>query len=188
MKTVLKVAGVAAVALALLGLGLFAGTQVAQAQGITDALIAPNPVLQGMRSLQQGGPGGPGGQGGPHGDKGWMADYRDELHSAIADGLGMTVEEFDAALQGGKTPLEIATDKGLTQAQFGVILLNAHKEVLALAVSDGKITQAEADQILAHMQERIDQGLLPGGGKHGGDCNPPAGAPADAPASNNPQG
>jgi hypothetical protein len=183
MKTVLKVAGLIAVAAALLGLGLFAGTQVAQAQGFTDSLIAP------VRALNAAGQqGGPGGQGRPHGDKGWMADYRDELHAAIADGLGMTVEEFDAAIQGGKTPFEIATDKGLTQAQFGEILLNAHKEVLALAVSDGKLTQDEADQILAHMQARIDQGLLPGGGKHGGDCNPPAGAPADAPASNNPQG
>src|SRR5262245_61588799 len=144
MKTVLKVVGLAAAAVVLLGAGLFVGTRIASAQDIADTLAAPVQALQG--------PGQPGGPGGHHGDMGWLDGYRDQLNATIARGLGMSVEDFDAALSAGKTPWQIAQDKGLTQDQFAQVILKAHTDVLALAVKDGKLTQAQADQILAHLQ------------------------------------
>ena len=63
----------------------------------------------------------------------WPFDFRAKFHEAIANVLGIGVDEYDAALD------------------------QAHEQVLAEAVTEGWLTQDQADQ----MQERMDEGFGP---------------------------
>jgi hypothetical protein len=117
-----------------------------------------------------GGPGGPGRcGGGPDGLMGgYLADYQDDFDAAVASALGMSVEDYQAALAEGKRPGQIAQEQGLDRDAWQTIWLDAHKTVLDQAVADGKLTQDQADALY----ERIEQGG-PGKGGPGG----PGGGP-----------
>ncbi|RME62337.1 MAG: hypothetical protein D6790_06510 [Caldilineae bacterium] len=112
-------------------------------------------------------------RGGPGGDHGFGRGFdkgrrggEDHLQ-AVADALGMTVEELQAAREEGKTLEEIAAEKGV---DLQAVMLEQAQEKLAQAVADGKLTQEEADQIL----ERIQNGEQPGPfGPHRGHAGGP---------------
>jgi len=72
----------------------------------------------------------------------WPFNFRERLHQAVADVLGITVEEYDAAVE------------------------TARDQVLGEAVTGGLLTQEQADR----MREQAEEGFGPGmGGKfHGG--------------------
>ncbi len=72
-------------------------------------------------------------------------NFAERLHEAIANALGISVDEYDSAVD------------------------TAQKQVLGEAVSEGALTQEQADQI----QERFDQGFGPG--MHGGFLGPRGG-------------
>lgn len=76
-------------------------------------------------------------QDGEDGD-GFPFNFRERLHETVADILGISVDEYDAALE------------------------SAQERVLGEAVKDGWLTQDQADR----MQERMDEGF--GRGMHGG--------------------
>ena len=107
-----------------------------------------------------------------HGRSGEQGDSnRPERSNPIADALGMTEEEFHAALEGGQTVEELADTAGIDLAE---VILNDVSGKLAQAVEDGRLTQDEADQRLAEIQERIENGELPvgPGRQHGGQDHP----------------
>ena len=81
------------------------------------------------------------------------AERRDQLAEALAAELGISKDKVAAAL-----------DKVLDQmdAQARADRLTQLKERLATAVTEGKLTQAQADAIL----KAAEEGVLPGGG-HG---------------------
>ncbi len=76
--------------------------------------------------------------------------------NALAEKLGMTSDELNTALTGGKTLVQLAEEKGLTRADLVAEIESAHKDSLAQAVKDGVITQAQADTVLAQMAGRYD--------------------------------
>jgi DNA-binding CsgD family transcriptional regulator len=134
------------------------------AQAVSDGAITQEQadwILERMndRCLEGGGPM-RGGRG--HGP-GWMAEYRYEMHAAVAEALGMSVEEFETALAEGKTPQQIAEEQGITQEEFCADLHDAAEEILAQAVSDGAITQEQADWALDHVDARCEAGGGPTG-------------------------
>jgi len=73
-------------------------------------------------------------QGGTDGVKAWFADRGQAFKEAMAKALGISVEEYDAALD------------------------QAREEVLTKAVEEGSLTQEQADRI----RERADEGFGPG--------------------------
>jgi len=77
----------------------------------------------------------------------------------IADFLGMTVEELQAAREEGKTVADLLEEKGLTEEDLQAALQTAREEALAQAVADGKMTQEQADELLQKMAEREGQGF-----------------------------
>jgi len=168
MNTVVKIAGIVVVALALIVAGFFIGTQVVSAQA------AANPDAPAFGPGGGYGPGGNFGQGGPgmgrHGMRGGgpgdglLADYHDQMHAAVAEALGITTDELDQAIQSGQTPWQIAQDKGIDADQFREAMLQARADVLAQAVKDGKLTQEQADAMLERMQEHMGQGFGQGFG------------------------
>ena len=94
----------------------------------------------------------------------------------IAEQLGMTVDEVVAELQGGKTVADLAVEKGVALDTIVEALMAPRREALATAVANGRITQEQADTMLAQMQENIPEhlqqpwqpGRMSGQGRMGG--------------------
>ncbi len=78
---------------------------------------------------------GPGnGYGAGEGQSGQLEPY---MNAAIAEGLGLTVEEVDALLASGETHYSIALKQGLTAEEFTAIFEKAQAAALEMATKDG---------------------------------------------------
>ena len=143
-----------------------AGT-ITQAQA--DAVIAALKA-----DMPEHGERGKGGKGGPGLD-------------VAAQALGMTTDELHTALDGGQTLAQVASDKGVNVQVVVDALVASATNHINEEVTSGEITQAEADQKLADLSQRVTDRVnnpRPEGGPRGG--HGPKGAPADqaAPATN----
>lgn len=174
MKATRKPALVLAAATGLAGLGIGAtlGPGVAAAATSTTASAVGNRVtaikdaLSGLVSdgtisqsqadkvastladkLPQHGPGGfgPGGFG------------RGANLEAAAKILGLTTDELRTQLQSGKSLADLAKAKGISTTTLVNKLLAAAKTELAAQVKAGKLTQAQADEFLSGLKERITE-------------------------------
>jgi hypothetical protein len=67
----------------------------------------------------------------------------------------MTREELVAQLQAGKTILDVAKEKGLTAADVAKAVVDARSVAINEAVKAGRITQAQADQMIETMTENV---------------------------------
>ncbi|GEM_PF-3380124 len=93
------------------------------------------------------------------------------VHEAIAQALDMTAAELKTSLSAGKTPVQLAEEKGMTQAQLSAAVLATVRAQLNQAVTDGKITQEKADQAYQAVESRINDILTsahPAGGHRKG--------------------
>lgn len=113
--------------------------------------------------------------------------------SPIASLLGMEIDELREAIRGGSTLADVATDQGVAVDDVVDVIVDAKTERIAGAVEDGRITQEQADEKLAELEERVTtrvnegrpergdgEGFRGRGGPRGGGFG--GGAPADAPA------
>jgi flagellar hook-basal body complex protein FliE len=93
---------------------------------------------------------GPGGRGfGPHGGN--------SLIEATASATGLTVQEVLTQLQSGQSLAQIAESKGKTADEVITAARTQLEETLKQAVTDGRITQAQADAKLAQFDETASQ-------------------------------
>jgi len=67
------------------------------------------------------------------------------LDTYLAEALGMTVEDFQAARDSGLTLYQIALEQGFETADLPGLMQQARDAALADAVADGTITQEQAD-------------------------------------------
>ena len=74
------------------------------------------------------------------------------LSTTITDLLGVTPGEVLDAQLAGKTVLELATEKGVTEEQLTDAIVNDRKAALDEAVADGELTQEQADWMLERMK------------------------------------
>ena len=147
-----------------------AAGQITKAEG--DALKAriasqEYPLLGGPGFGHRGGPGG-------HG-----------FHhlAAAAAYLGLSEAELRTQLSGDKTLADVAKARGKTVAGLVAALVADEKKELQAAVSSGRLTQAQADEMLANAQTRFTDlvnGTMPEGGRHGFGGPPAAKRFADA--------
>ncbi len=90
---------------------------------------------------------------------------------AAAEYLGLTEEALHSRLADGKTLAQIAEAEGKSVDGLKQALVADAKEHLAAAVMEGKLTEAQAADILERYTERVDDlvtGTLRwGGGRHG---------------------
>jgi len=103
-----------------------------------------------------------------------LKDYIDP-EALQAEALGMTVEELQAAREEGKSMADLLEEQGLTAAEVRTALQAAYEDAIQQAVSDGVITQEQADLILSNgFGMRGLPGLEPfgRGGGHGGHGGP----------------
>jgi len=95
--------------------------------------------------------------------------------STIATALGITETELKTELQAGKSVADVATAKGISLDKVISAIVDAETKNLQQAVTDGKLTQAQADQRIADLKANLPTQLaqkgLPQGGPgrgHGG--------------------
>ena len=120
-----------------------------QSDAVVAALIANGPKDGGMHGR---GPGGPG-------------------MDVAAQALGMTADELHTALDGGQTLAQVAASKGVSVQVLTDALVAAEKTHIAQDVTDGKLTQDKADQMLANVDQHVTDminGVRPQGGPQGG--------------------
>ncbi len=72
---------------------------------------------------------------------------KEAIETAVADALGMTTAELEAARAEGKRLNEIAAEQGVELSDVQAAVQAAHEAALQQAVEDGLITQAQADQL-----------------------------------------
>ena len=112
----------------------------------------------------------------------------DALISAIAPKLGLSVEALQSELAAGKSLGQVAEAKGYSVEQFQSMLLEAKKDALSKLVSDGVITQTQAEWMLSRMNWMFQNGRGFGSGRgpcHGGNWGGQGGrwAPTPTPGS-----
>ena len=119
-----------------------------------------------IRGLDESGRGGPG-----HGGFGFGMSVVDNslVEKAVADKLGLSVTDLETQLKAGSTLASLAKDKNVQVQDLYDAADNAAKPQLDQAVKDGKLTQAQADQIYKQIQlGQIGFGGMRGMGMEGG--------------------
>lgn len=89
-------------------------------------------------------------QRGPMGGMGFRGQLHDIVFEALADGLGLSVDDLQTALAEGQSLAEIAADAGVTEAELPEFLQEVRAAALAKAVAEGLITQEQADWMAQH--------------------------------------
>ena len=148
---------------------LVADGTISQSQ--SDAVVAAL-VANGPKDGRQGGGHGPG-------------------LDVAAQALGMTTDELHTALDGGSTLAQVAADKGVDVQVVIDALVAAEKTHIAQEVTDGEMTQEQADQRLSGVDQHVTDmvnGVRPQGGPDGGrgghGPHGSKGTPPAAPATN----
>lgn len=119
-----------------------------------------------------GGPGGRGGHGGPGGRGGGR-----EMFGDAAKALGLSDDELHQQLESGKTLAQIAKAQNKSLDDVKAAVKKAAVARLDQAVKDGKLTDAQRDQIVKELDDHIDRlGERPLG-RGPGHGPPPAGEP-----------
>jgi hypothetical protein len=96
-----------------------------------------------------------------------MSAMQQKVLDAVSAKLNMTSSDLIAALQNGQTLTDLATAKNVALSDLQAAADAAHTAALADLVKQNVITQAQADLMLAHMQDMRILGF--GLGKHGLD-------------------
>ena len=80
----------------------------------------------------------------------------DYVTSVLKNNLGMTDEEITAGLNSGKTMYALAEEKGMTEDQFKVALLEERNKAALKAVADGTITNEEGEKLKETLKKNLD--------------------------------
>ena len=110
------------------------------------------------------------------GGNGLMHEY---MEDAFAEAFGISHEDLEAKLDAGETMWSIAQAQGLSDDEIAKLMVDARTKALKKAVTDGVLTQEQADWMSQHMQQAQDAGLGPGA-CHG------SGGPGRGPGRRNP--
>jgi len=138
MKKIIVIVGLVVLALGALGVG------AAFAQGRSPSYAGNGPMMQN--------------------GYGWMHEY---VEQALAAKLGLTEEQVEDQLTAGRPMYQIALDNGIEQEDLAEFMSEVHKDAFAKAVSDGVMTQEQADWMLQRMQNRGNYGTCPMNGGNG---------------------
>ena len=79
---------------------------------------------------------------------------------AIADELGLTLEEMKERVKNGETPLQIAQSLGMSEEAYNTLLVDVREGLLAQAIEDGKINEEQAETIRQRWEEGVNRSVL----------------------------
>jgi hypothetical protein len=100
-----------------------------------------------------------------------LKDYIDR-EALMAQALGISVDELQAAREEGKSMRELIDELGLDQAQVAEALQAAHEAAIEQAVADGVITQEQADLLQSEPGPGMGRPGFGGKGGFGGFGGP----------------
>ena len=101
---------------------------------------------------------GPGFGWGPGGMMGWGGPENSVI-SIAAEKLGLTTAELQAELQAGKTIAAVAAEKNVAVDTIVEAVIAPRSERLSQLVTNGQLTQEQADAMLAQMKTNITERL-----------------------------
>ena len=101
---------------------------------------------------------GPGGPAGP-GPRGMFGGPGGASLATVAKELGISEADLLTALQAGKTVADVAKEKNVALDKIVNAIVAQMSENLKKAVSDGRMTQAQADKMLADLKASLPQRL-----------------------------
>jgi len=153
------------VVLTVVGIALASFGWVGVTQAFAQTPTPPTPVVPNQPGLGRGA----GMMSGNRGS-GLLQNY---MLSAMASVFGLTEDELQTQLNGGKTMYQIAQEQGLTSEEFYTKMTEVRSEALNKALADGIITQDAADWMLSHMGGRGNRAAQ--GGFGSGMCGYGAG-------------
>lgn len=81
------------------------------------------------------------------------------MNTVIADALGMTIEEFQAARKDEKSVADLAKEKGISVEELLAVMLESKKSNLEQLVKDGNLTQEQMDSMLENMRTMMKQAI-----------------------------
>ena len=110
------------------------------------------------------------------GEQGGRGADREARAQALADTIGISVEDLMAAREAGQTPAEIAEDNGVSRDELVSSLVEDKQARLDQAVADGDLTQEEADEKAADLEEHVNA-FVDGEGRDGDGPRQGPGAP-----------
>lgn len=105
------------------------------------------------------------GRKGMHGEMGFGGFMKPNLDD-LSNYLGLTTSDLMTQMRDGKSLLDIAKDKGKSEAELKTYLSQKFDENLKQAVTDGKLTQEKSD-IVAKDKDKIISGIISGKGHFG---------------------
>ncbi len=91
---------------------------------------------------------------------GLLHDY---MEKALAEKLGVPLATIEAQFDAGKTLYQIALDNGIAEADLPAFMLEVRTTAINAALSDGVITQAQADRMFQSGGHGMGQGMRRGG-------------------------
>lgn len=74
----------------------------------------------------------------------------------MAKALGITEDQLKSELESGKKLQQILADHGVTAEQLHQKMMEIKKEALSKAVTEGKLTQEQADKMIQKMGQRFN--------------------------------
>jgi len=97
-------------------------------------------------------------------------ELNDDMERALAEGMGLTLEDLTARLNDGESLRSIAEAEGLSESELETLWTSAWEGALESAVVDGALTPAQADWMLQHMQSLGPGHPRPMWGAAGASC------------------
>jgi hypothetical protein len=182
------IAGTVVIALLAAGGAAFAAVKLTSTSQNATVQVVTSPFNDGVGSYGLGG-GRLGGRGfggglGPGDDGGFGFGFRPFAGggmTAAASYLGLSATQLQSDLQSGQTLAQIAKSQGKTLDGLVAVMVGQMKKTLSAAVSQGLLTQAQADQLAARLAARMKDmanGVRPRGFGDGlGGRFGPGGAP-----------
>jgi hypothetical protein len=139
-------------------------------QAVADGVLTQEQADQINERLAGHGPGGRGPV--PFGDSEQAEAYREQMHSAVASALGLSIDELDAAIAEGQTLAQIAEAQGVDLQTVHDATAAARKEAMRQgieqAVEEGQLSREQADWML----RGLEQGWMGGRGFRGHGLRP----------------
>ena len=80
-----------------------------------------------------------------------------EMLEDVATYLGVSVDTLKADLKNGQTLVQIAVTQGKTEEKLITFIVSKRTDELKTALSDGKITQAQHDDIIDNLEAKIKE-------------------------------
>ena len=153
-------------------------------QEVLQPLIDNNTITQAqadavIAALKDAMPDGPMGGGRGFGHHGGMRGVGGPSFDVVASTIGISIDDLRTALQGGQTIAQVAEANGKTADEVIAAVVADRTTKINQAVTDGRLTQTQADEMLANLQQRVTDfvnNAMPARGDHGPMGEPPADA------------